>query len=296
MQLLKQPQAIFGMPAPDKEALQAFEKYVMDLANSVPNGIWDQNLLEILELLPQVYLFIPDHIEVPPESFNILLKHPYIVFQSYKRDANPQLEGLLRLCPEYTYHLLNLFKSSNYYSPCSTETELKESMMRDPNWALRWCFENKDNSEYYSNIIQYVHRNKDIDAYCSLAHHRLQMEKMPRGEAIADLTRRLPLLIADPQIVLWIAENYPEIEKKQLFMRGISGKPSYMLYWAQKFPGTYDQIIQREFLRFPAWLPDYFRICKPENARELYLKALERCNNDLLAPWVDQYGKIMRWY
>jgi hypothetical protein len=62
-----------------------------------------------------------------------------------------------------------------------------------------------------------------------------------------------------------------------------------MLAWACRFPGEFDQLVQRELLRQPAWLVEYVVRCKPADARELLTGARERCSNDWLAPWLDLY-------
>ena len=56
MKLLKQPQAIFGFPVPNQGALQSVDRYLGQLAASLESCSWDREVLEMLDLIPQVFL------------------------------------------------------------------------------------------------------------------------------------------------------------------------------------------------------------------------------------------------
>ena len=88
---------------------------------------------------------------------------------------------------------------------------------------------------------------------------------------------------------------YPELDKKVLF-RSALGNPDYLLVWAQLYRAEFDALIRRELLRYPAWMADYINMFNPPDARDLWLNAREKCSNDWLLPWVEQFGKAARWY
>ena len=293
MKLLKQPQAIFGFPVPNQGALQSVDRYLGQLAASLESCSWDREVLEMLDLMPQVFLKLRDHVEVPLDCIKVLSRHMYVVYQSYLRDRNPQLDDLLQFSSEYTYHLLHLFRENADYKPYHPIEAYKRALLTDPDWALRWCHEQND-SLFYPEVMQNIAQTKDFNARSAIVYHRLLAAKMGREEALADIRQRLALLSRDPYACLWLADFYPELERKILF-RSAFGNPSYLLVWADKYGHEFDASIRRELLLYPAWMADYINLFNPPDARELWVQARARCSNELLSPWVERYGNAAGW-
>jgi hypothetical protein len=67
------------------------------------------------------------------------------------------------------------------------------------------------------------------------------------------------------------------------------------LVWAEKHGREFEESIRRALLLHPAWLADYLNLTNPPDGRDLWLHARSRCTNDLLLPWVEQYGKAAGW-
>jgi hypothetical protein len=294
VQVLKQPQAIFGLPASDRGSLAAFDQYLAKVADSLSACVWNRDVIEILDLLPQVFLRLDDHVEVPVDSLKVLTQHMNVVLQSYQKDLNPQLEDMLLLSSEYTYHLLSFFRENPAVRPSYPIENYKRSMLLDPEWALRWCCEQND-AVFYNEVMQHLHKTKDFNQRSAIVFHRLKVLQMDRPTALADIHSRLPMLLRDPQVCLWILDNYPEIDRKILF-RSAFGNPAYLLLWGERFPGEFDALIKRELLRYPAWLADYIVRFRPGDARDLWIRARERCSNQWLLPWVEQYGIAAKWF
>ena len=292
--LFKQPQALFGLPAPNRDALRAFDTYLGQIAQNLESCNWDKDVVEILDLLPQVFLKLSDHVEVPVDCIKVLNKHMYVVMQSYKQDKNPQLEDMLLLSSEYSYHMLHLFNKNTDYTPCHSVDEYKVALLIDPDWALRWCHEQKD-ARFYPEVLQYIYKTQEANSRSAFAYHRLKAMSLDRLGQLADIKKRLPLLLRDPKVCLWLLDLYPELDKKVLF-RSALGNPDYLLVWAQLYRAEFDALIRRELLRYPAWMADYINMFNPPDARDLWLNAREKCSNDWLLPWVEQFGKAARWY
>ena len=160
-------------------------------------------------------------------------------------------------------------------------------MLPDPFWAIQWQRCHPDPA-YYARILDFVHRSRELNARSAWAWHQMQSPRMTRAVALAGLNRAMPLLLTDPQLCFSVLDFYPEIDRKLLF-RSAFRHPYWMLAWACRFPGEFDQLVQRELLRQPAWLVEFVVRCKPANARELLTEARERCSNEWLAPWLDLY-------
>ena len=292
MQLLKQPQALFGLPAPNRDALLAMDRYLGQLAATLEAGSWDREVLEMLELMPRLFLKIGDHVEIPVVCVKVLMQHMYVVYLSFLKDRNPQMDEMLLTSSRYSYHLLHLFRDEPEYKPYHPVDAYKRALLLDPDWALRWCIEEKD-SVFYPEVIQHVAKTKDFNARSAITFHRLRAIELGRKEALADIHQRLALLMRDPYVCLWLADFYPELERKVLF-RSALGNPPYLLIWADK-SREFDGQIRRDLLRFPAWLADYIHVFNPPDARSLWLQARERCTNEWLMPWVEQFGKAAGW-
>ncbi|MCI0744358.1 MAG: hypothetical protein L0Y58_03030, partial [Verrucomicrobia subdivision 3 bacterium] len=117
---------------------------------------------------------------------------------------------------------------------------------------------------------------------------------MSRSEAVADISRLLPLILLDPHLSFCVMDNYPELDRRTLFRSAIR-YPDFLLAWAKRFPGLFDTIIQRELVRHTAWLIEYIHEVKPVEARSLWQQAMERCHNDWLLPWLKHYARRAGW-
>jgi len=293
LKLLKQPQALFGFPSPDGLALQAFTSYVGQVAKTIERTPWDQDVVELLDLIPQVFLHLAADAEIQHNSLQVLVKHMYVVFEAYQRDFDPELEDIMQLSPEYTYRLLQLFRSNRSLRPSHPVEVYKKALLLDPEWALRWCQECHD-TPYFSEIMQHVAQTKDSNARSAIVSHRLTTSGLERHRQLEDIRRKLPLLMRDPQVCFWIMQHYPELDRKVLFRSAI-GNPPYLLLWAQQFPREFDPLIRRELMLHPAWLADYITLFNPPDAREMWFYARERCSNDWLLSWLNQYAKAANW-
>ena len=290
MKFLKQPQALFGLPVADFTARQQLEGYVKQAAAGIRTGNWDQNLIELLEYLPQVLTHIPDDVEIPPEAFRVLSLHPYVIYQSYLKDGNAQLEMVLQLSAEYSYYLLKRTLLPPAQRPYRTTSQLQEAVLGDPNWALRWCLERKDKA-FYTRLLQYLEGTKTVNACSSLAYHRLIAGKLSKDDAFLDIRSRIPQFAKEPRVAVWVAENYPEVDRKLLYRNCIAGDPPYMLYWAKHFPGDQDAFIKREIGAFPAWVPDYIKMFKPDDSAKMLSNAMDRCSNPWIQGWLEIFGR-----
>ena len=54
--LIKQPQAIFGLPSREAGVLSEFDRYLSQVAAALQRCSWDLDILEILDLMPQIFL------------------------------------------------------------------------------------------------------------------------------------------------------------------------------------------------------------------------------------------------
>lgn len=285
--LIKQPQAIFGLPSREAGVLSDFDRYLSQVAAALERCSWDQDILEMLDLMPQIFLRLDDRVELGPDSLPVLYRHIYVVLQAYQRQNNPQLEELIQLSPEYSFHLLGWVRAhSERRTSCPTEA-FKQAMLLDPYWAIRWQRLQPD-SAYHTRILEFLHQSREISPRSAWIWHRTQAARMTPAAALEDVKRLLPLLLTDPHLCLNVAAAYPGFDRKILF-RSAFRHPEYLLAWACQFPGEFDQIVQRELLRRPAWLVEYIARCKPANARELLAGARDRCSNQWLLPWLELY-------
>jgi hypothetical protein len=299
MKILKQPHALFGLPAPNKEALGTMDRYLGQLVDSMESCNfcgWDRDVIELFNLLPQLFIKVGDRVEIPDACIVVLTNHLYVVYQAYLQERSPDCEKILLMSSEYAYHLLHLFKENPDYQPQLPAKEYKTALLLDPDWALRWCSEQHDKA-FYPEIMRAIVKSKDINARNAFTYHRLVAAKLDRKAAVADVAYRLPLLLTDPEICLWLADAYPELERKQLFRSVFNNsvKTSYLLVWAAKYP-EFDEQIRRELLIRPAWLADYIVRFNPPDARDLWLQAREKCSNQWLLPWIEQFGKSAGWF
>jgi len=285
--LIKQPQALFGLPSREAGVLSDFDRYLSQVAAALQRCSWDRDILEMLDLMPQIFLRLDDSVELGHDSLPVLYRHLYVVLQAYQKQNNPQLEELIQLSPEYSFHLLHWVRvHSKRQTSCPMET-FKQSMLLDPYWALQWQRVQPDAS-YQTRILEFMHRSREINPRSAWAWHQMQAAQMTRAAALAEVKRLLPLLLTDPHLCLNLLEAYPEFDRKVL-VRSAYRHPEYLLAWACRFPGQFDPLVQRELLRRPAWLVEYIARCKPANARELLSGARDRCSNDWLLPWLDLY-------
>ena len=285
--LLKQPQAVFGLPSRETSVLSELDGYLSQMAEALQRCSWDRDILEMLDLLPQIFLRLGDAVELGHDSLPVLYRHMYVVLQAYQKENNPQLEELIQLSPEYSFHLLNWIRTHPpRATSCATE-KFKEAMLLDPYWAIRWQRLQPD-PVYHTRILEFVHRLREINPRSAWIWHRFHVPQMARSAALEDVTRLMPLLLTDPHLCLNILDFYPEFDRKILFRSAIR-HPEYLLAWACRFPGEFDSIVQRELLRYPAWLVEYIQRCNPPNERELLTEGCERCNNDWLLPWLELY-------
>jgi hypothetical protein len=285
--LIKQPQAVFGLPSREAGALSEFDRYLSEVAAALQRCSWDRDVLEILDLMPQIFLRLDDSVELGHDALPVLYRHLYVVLQAYQKQNNPQLEELIQLSPEYSFHLLNWVRShSERKTSCPMEA-FKEAMLLDPYWAIRWQHLQPD-AGYHTRILEFVYRSREVNPRSAWSWHQMQVPRMTRAAALADVNRLVPLLLTDPQLCFSILDCYPEFDRKVLF-RSAFRHPEYLLAWACRFPGDFDPIVQRELLRRPAWLVEYINRCKPANARALQAEARDRCGNAWLLPWLDLY-------
>jgi hypothetical protein len=285
--LIKQPQAIFGLPSREAGVRSDFDRYLSQVAAALQRCSWDRDILEMLDLIPQIFLRLDDSVELGPDSLPVLYRHMYVVLQAYQKQNNPQLEVLIQLSPEYSFHLLHWVRvHSGRRTSCPMEA-FKEAMLLDPYWAIQWQRLQPDSS-YHTRILDFVHRSREINPRSAWTWHQMQAPRMMRGAVLEDIKRLLPLLSTDPHLCLIVLAAYPEFDRKVLF-RSAFRHPEYLLAWACRFPGEFDQIVQRELLRRPAWLVEYIARCKPANARDLLAGARDRCSNDWLLPWLELY-------
>lgn len=285
--LLKQPQAIFGLPSREPGVLSQLDGYLSQVAVALQQCSWDGDILEMLDLLPQIFLRLGDSVELGHDSLPVLYRHMYVVLQAYQTQNNPQLEELIQLSPEYSFHLLNwIHAHPERRISCPTE-KFKQAMLLDSYWAIRWQRLQPD-PVYHTRILEFVHRSREVIPRSAWIWHRIQAPRTVPSAALEDLKRLAPLFLTDPHLCFSILDFYPEFDRKILF-RSAFRHPEYLLAWACRFPGEFDQIVQRELLRYPAWLAEYVHQCKPANARELLVEARERCSNEWLLPWLELY-------
>ena len=285
--VLKQPQAIFGLPSRDPAVRSDFDRYLTEVAAALARCSWDKNILEMLDLLPQVFLRLDDSVELDVLSLPVLYRHMYVVLTAYQQQGNPQLEEVLQLSPEYSFHLLNWLRAHPERRTANPIEAFRNALLPDPFWAIQWHRLQPDPS-YHSRILDFLHRSRELNARSAWTWHRMQAPRMTRAAALADLNRSMSLLLTDPQLCFNALDFYPELDRKVLF-RSAFRHPDWMLAWACRFPGEFDHLAQRELLRQPAWLVEYVARCKPAKARELLRAAQERCSNDWLAPWLERY-------
>lgn len=285
--LLKQPQAIFGLPSRQASVLSELDGYLSQVAAALQRCSWDRAILEMLDLLPQIFLRLDDRVELGADSLPVLYRHMFVVLQAYQRQNNPQLEELIQLSPEYSFHLLDWAHTQPERRLACPAEKFKEAMLLDPHWAIRWHRMRPD-PVYHTRILEFVHRSREVNPCSAWIWHRIQSPTGARSAALEDLTRLLPLLLTAPHLCFGIPDVYPELDRKVLFRSAIR-HPEFLLAWACRFPGEFDPIVQRELLRYPAWLVEYVHQCKPANGRELLAEARERCGNDWLLPWVELY-------
>ena len=285
--ILKQPQAVFGLPSGDPKVLSDFDRYLSQVAAALAKCTWDKNILEMLDLLPQVFLRLDDGVELDTNTLHVLYRHMYVVLKAYQQQGNPQLEEILQLSPEYSFHLLNWLRAHPDRKTSNPIEAFKKAMLPDPFWAIQWQ-RLQPESAYYARILDFVHRSREVNARSAWTWHQMQASRMKRAVALIDLNRSMPLLLSDPQLCLTVLDFYPELDRKVLF-RSAFRHPDWMLAWVCRFPSEFDQLVQRELLRQPAWLVEYTVRCKPTNARNLLMKARDRCCNDWLVPWLDLY-------
>lgn len=285
VRLLKQPQAIFGLPTRDAGVLAEFDHYLSQVGAALQRCSWDREILEMLDLAPQIFLRLDDSVELGADALPILYRHMYVALQAYQRQQNPQLEELIQLSPEYSFHLLHWVRHSERRTACPVEA-FKQAMLPDPYWATRWQ-RLQPAPAYHTRILEFVERTREINPRSAWVWHGMQASHTTRAAALAGVERLVPLFLTDPHLCLNVVDLYPECDRRVLF-RSAFRHPEYLLAWAFRFPGEFDQIVQRELLRRPAWLVEYVVHCKPANARELLAGARDRCANAWLLPWLER--------
>ncbi|ODU25368.1 MAG: hypothetical protein ABS95_00155 [Verrucomicrobia bacterium SCN 57-15] len=283
--LLKQPQTIFGLPSREAAVLSELDGYLSQMAAALQQCSWDADILEMLDLLPQIFLRLGDSVELGQDSLPVLYRHMYVVFQAYQIQNNPQLEELIQLSPEYSFHLLNWVRAKPKRRTLRPLENFKNAMLLDPHWAIHWQRLQAD-PVYQTRILEFVHQSREVNPRSAWMWHRIQAPRLAHSAALEDLSRLMPLLLTDPSLCFSIPDFYPECDRKLLF-RSAFRHPEYLLAWACRFPGEFDSIVQRELLRSPAWLVEYVHQRKPANAPELLTEARERCGNQWLRPWLE---------
>jgi hypothetical protein len=273
--------------------LSSLHSYLAQVADALVNCSWDRNVLEMLDLLPHVFLHLGDRRELSLESIPVLCRHMYVVLKAYERENNPQLEQLLMLSPEYTYHFLTWIRQQPGRRCAHPIESYKRALLPDPHWAVQW-YRVQPDKVYHGQILEFIRRTKDASPRSAWAWHRMNVKRMSRSEAVADISRLLPLILLDPHLSFCVMDNYPELERRALFRSAIR-YPAFLLAWAKRFPGAFDTVIQRELVRQPAWLIEYIHEVKPVEARSLWQQARERCRNDWLLPWLDHYARRAGW-
>lgn len=286
LSLVKQPQAIFGLPSCQAGVLLDFDRYLSEVATVLKHRAWDSNILELLDLVPQLLLRLGDEVEMGPEALPALYRHMHVVLQAYQRQPNPQLEELIQLSPEYSFHLLAWVWSDPSRRTSCPATAFKQAMLPDPYWAISWQRRQPEDA-YHAAIVEFLQRTREIHARSAWTWHLMHARAMTPTAAWTEVKRLLPLLLPDPQVCLNVLETYPGFERRVLF-RSALRHPDYLLAWARRFPGEFDPLVQRELLRRPAWLVEYIAHCRPGNAKELLTAARAHCHNEWLRPWLDR--------
>ena len=285
--VLKQPLAIFGLPSDDPTVRSDFDRYLSQVAVALAKSSWDKSILEMLDLLPQMFLRLDDSVQLDFDSLHVLCRHMHVVLKAYQQQGNSQLEEVIQLSPEYSFHLLSWLKAHPERKLANPTEVFKQALLPDPLWAVQWQ-RLQPEPHYHTQILDFIYRSRELNARSAWAWHQLQASRMTRAAALANLCRSMQLLLTDPQLCFNLVGLYPEMDRKVLF-RSAFRHPEWMLAWACRFPGEFDQIVQRELLRQPAWLVEYVARCQPASAPELLTAARARCSNDWLVPWLDLY-------
>jgi hypothetical protein len=220
------------------------------------------------------------------------MRHLHVVWQAYRASPNPQLEELIQLSPEYSYHLLCWARMNpQQHLACGIE-KFKETMLLDPYWAIRWLQSEPDRL-YREQIVAFAKHTREFNPKAAWFVHQIETTRTSREVGLTRLTALMPLLLLDPHLCFAFVEIYPEFDRRILF-RSAVGHPEFLLAWARRFPGEFELVVQRELLRRAAWLVEYVARCHPPNGSELLQAARERCANRWLRPWLDLYLRRQR--
>jgi hypothetical protein len=287
------PQALFGLDDPTPADIRRLAMYIKECGRQINSKSWSSDLNELIDCLPQILHHVSDTIEVPPDTFPILDQHPYIIYQMYLQVLNPHLEMVLQLHPEYCYYLLQRREYPLGQRPYLTASDLKQKMLADPNWALRWCREEND-TVFLKQVKTYINKTKDLNSRSALASLRLYRGNHTHAQTLEELRTRPHIftLPHSPETSLWLAEHYPELEPTELFgpyLRSEHPSPAMLLHLAVRFPSLNQHDIGKLLLKHPAWLPDFISLAQPDNARELWAEAKANYKNPWLKPWIEQY-------
>lgn len=288
------PQALFGLDRAAPADIRRLAGYLKECGSSITAKSWSPDLNELIDCLPQILHHLSDTVELHPDTFDILHRHTHIIYQMYLKEINPQLELLLQLHPEYCYHLLHRQDLPLGLRPFLRASDLKQKMLADPNWALRWGQEEND-TVYLKEVKHYIKRTEDINADSALASIRLYRCHHTRAQTIEKIRTKFRILNyphSNLKTALWITEHYPEINPAELFGACIGNEshiPAMLLHLATRFPYLDQHDIGQRLLKHPAWLPDFISLAQPDNARELWAEARENYKNPWLKPWIEQY-------
>lgn len=296
--VLKQPLALFGLPATDRSYQLQVEGYLDHLTDAVVKHAWDPEVLEMVDLLPQILLRLGDRVEITEDLFFLLRQHMHIVLQDLQKSHNPVLEDMISLSSEYTYHFLvwATAPGSSYTVQKPIEIHLR-NILREPYWGFQW-YHNHPSKSFYMVLLSALMETRDTKPMSAWVWHRMQFGKKPHVEGLAAVQAILPLLQGDPLVCLAVAEAYPEVDRSKLFasaMPANSRRFHYLLLWSRRFPNLMDRRIQIELLQSPAWLVQYLEERKPENMKDLFMTARNRCRNSFLLPWLDNYAARYNW-
>ena len=69
----KQPLAIFGFPTEDRSERASFDNYLDALSTAMVDRAWNQEVLEMADLIPQTILRMGDRVEMPLDASNVAL-------------------------------------------------------------------------------------------------------------------------------------------------------------------------------------------------------------------------------
>ncbi len=226
-------------------------------------------------------------LDLPPDCFGVLLNNLNLVFNDYVAQANPSLEDVLLLSPEYCFHLLNL-NAQQGPLPLKRASEFYQNLLlRDARWAMQWL--RMEYSELlYIELMETVWRTKSGLASSAFCYHFLRTQSKPQAERLKDISSRLAVLQRNPHYALLAGVHYPVLA--EALIPTAYGRPRLLYHWLKLVPLPEKAMTaaQEKLTTDAAWTVQYIEDCKPLNFKELYETAFRHCHNSWLASWLEQ--------